>query len=216
MKLIAINGSPRKNWNTHQLLQNAIKGAEAAGCQTELIHLYELDYKGCRSCFTCKYKKSKNYGRCGFKDGLTPVLKMIEEQADVLILGTPVYLGAMTGEMRSFLERLIFAPIVYTVPAKSLFPRKLKTAVIYTMNASEETALQRNYEVMIKSTESYLKMIFGHTETYCCYDTYQFPDYSKVEMEAYDPKQKALRKEKVFPQDCKNVYNLAYKLSEIE
>jgi hypothetical protein len=84
------------------------------------------------------------------------------------------------------------------------------------MNASEETALQRNYEVMIKSTESYLKMTFGHTKTYCCYDTYQFPDYSKVEMELYDPKQKALRKEKAFPQDCKNVYNLAYKLSEIE
>ncbi len=215
MKLIAINGSPRKKWNTHLLLQNAIKGAEAAGVQTEIIHLYDLDYKGCRSCFTCKYTTSKHYGRCGIKDGLTPVLKMIEEQADVLILGTPIYLGSMTGGMRSFLERLIFAPIVYTVPAKSLFPRKIKTATIYTMNATEEMSKLRNYDVLIKATESYLKSIFGHTESYCCYDTYQFPDYSKVEMELFDPQKKAIRKKEAFPQDCKNVYNLAYKLSKI-
>ncbi|MFA5261546.1 MAG: flavodoxin family protein [Candidatus Omnitrophota bacterium] len=213
MKLIAVNGSPRKNWNTAELLKSAAQGAQAGGMETEIVHLYDLDYKGCKSCFACKYKNSDSYGRCAIKDGLTPVLKMIEEQAGVLILGTPVYFGAMTGEMRSFLERLVFAPIVYTVPATTLFPRKIKTAMIYTMNATEDMSRQRHYDILVKGAEAYLKMIFGHAESYCCYDTCQFPDYSKVEMELFDPVKKAERKEKAFPRDCENAYNLGYQLS---
>jgi multimeric flavodoxin WrbA len=42
MKILAINGSPRKNWNTHTLLCSALKGAEEVGAQTELINLYDL------------------------------------------------------------------------------------------------------------------------------------------------------------------------------
>ena len=45
--VIAINGSPRKTWNTAMLLEHAIKGAESAGAKTEIVHLYDLDYKGC-------------------------------------------------------------------------------------------------------------------------------------------------------------------------
>ena len=53
MKAIAINGSPRKKWNTAILLENALKGAESEGAETEIINLYDLDYKGCKSCFAC-------------------------------------------------------------------------------------------------------------------------------------------------------------------
>ena len=54
MKIIAINGSPRRNRNTAALLDKALEGAAAAGAETELIHLYPLDFKGCASCFCCK------------------------------------------------------------------------------------------------------------------------------------------------------------------
>ena len=47
MKLLAFNGSPRKKWNTATLLEHALKGAKSEGAKTELIHLYDLDYKGC-------------------------------------------------------------------------------------------------------------------------------------------------------------------------
>ena len=50
-KVIAINGSPRKTWNTATLLEHALSGARSAGAETELIHLYDLDFKGCVSCF---------------------------------------------------------------------------------------------------------------------------------------------------------------------
>jgi multimeric flavodoxin WrbA len=87
MKVIAINGSPRKGWNTATLLNRALEGAASEGAETELIHLYDLDFKGCISCFACKLKGGKSYGQCAVKDELTPLLKQIEEEADALVIG---------------------------------------------------------------------------------------------------------------------------------
>ena len=78
MKVIAINGSPRKKWNTATLLEKALEGAASEGAETELIHLYDLNFKGCTSCFACKLKDGKSYGKCAMKDELTPVLDKIE------------------------------------------------------------------------------------------------------------------------------------------
>jgi multimeric flavodoxin WrbA len=94
MKIIAINGSPRKSKNTATLLKKALEGAEAQGAETELIHLYDLDYKGCISCFACKLKNGKSYGKCAFKDGLTPVLEKAAI-ADAIILGSPIYFESL-------------------------------------------------------------------------------------------------------------------------
>ena len=55
-KVMIINGSPRKNFNTAKLLKSAAQGAEAAGAETEIVHLYDLSYKGCISCLMCKRK----------------------------------------------------------------------------------------------------------------------------------------------------------------
>ena len=55
MKVIAFNGSPRKEkWNTITLLNNALEGSASMGADTELIHLYDLIFSGCISCFACK------------------------------------------------------------------------------------------------------------------------------------------------------------------
>ena len=213
MKLIAINGSPRKGWNTAELLQNVVNGASSAGLMTETVHLYDLNYKGCSSCFACKYKDGNSYGKCAINDELTPILDKITEQASALVLGTPVYFGSMPGGARSFLERLLFPFVVYSTSLKSMFPRMIKTAVVYTMNASEEASKQRKYDVLTGTAESYMKMIFGSAETFASYDTFQFPDYSRVEMQLYDPKEKAARKKEVFPIDCQNAYLLGQRLA---
>lgn len=213
MKIIGINGSPRKKWNTAALLTNALEGAASQGIDTELVHLYDLDFKGCKSCFACKIIGGKHNGRCALKDGLSPILKKIEDEACAIIMGTPIYFGAMTGEMRSFLERLLFAPIVYSQPARSVFPRRLSTGIIYTMNATEEMSAERNYGVMFNSTEAYLRTIFGDAETFCCYDTYQFPDYSKVLFEYMDPVKKAIRRKEVFPVDCRRAFEFGCRIA---
>ena len=100
MKVLAVNGSPRKKWNTAMLLEKALEGAGSQGAETELIHLYELSFTGCISCFACKMKGGKSYGRCAVKDDLTPVLESVEK-IDALILGSPVYFGTVTGEIRA-------------------------------------------------------------------------------------------------------------------
>ena len=85
MKIYAINGGPRKKHNTAQLLQAALDGAAAAPCgeavETEMIHLYDLAYNGCVSCFSCKRKGGKSYGHCAVKDDLTPVLEKLAQDA---------------------------------------------------------------------------------------------------------------------------------------
>ena len=72
-KALFINGSPRKNGNTAQLLKRAMDGAREAGAEVELVNLYDrsLNYKGCMSCFACKIKGGKK-GICSFKDDLKP------------------------------------------------------------------------------------------------------------------------------------------------
>lgn len=213
MTIIAINGSPRKNWNTATLLTKALEGAASQGAETELVHLYDLDFKGCRSCFACKMIDGTHNGRCAQKDDLSPILKKIEEKADGLILGSPIYFGAVTGEMRSCMERLLFAPFVYALPPRSVFPRKIKTGMIYAMNATEEMSAERGYGPMFSYTEASLRMVFGAAETFCCYDTCQFSDYSKVIMEYMDPIKKAARREEVFPEDCRKAFDFGCRIA---
>ena len=115
MRVLAFNGSPRKNWNTATLLNKALDGAASKGAATEMIHLYDLGFKGCMSCFACKLIGGKSFGKCATKDELTPILQSIEA-ADAIILGSPIYFGRVTGEMRSFMERLWFPYLEYADP----------------------------------------------------------------------------------------------------
>ena len=81
------------------------------------------------------------------------------------------------------------------------------------MNVPEETIAERGYGAMFNSTEASLRMVFGTAETFCCYDTYQFPDYSKVIMEYMDPAKKAARREEVFPVDCRKAFEFGCRIA---
>ena len=211
MKAIGINGSPRKKWNTALLLENALKGAGSQGAKTELFHLYDLNYKGCISCFACKKKTGRSYGQCAVKDGLTPLLKKVS-RADVIILGSPIFFGSDTGEMRSFLERLFFPLLTYTDPPSSLLSRKVQTAFIYTLGATKEMARDRGFDKHIAANEMLMKRILGASETLCSYDTYQFKDYSKVYAPRFDPEKKAKVRAEVFPIDCTKAFEMGARL----
>jgi multimeric flavodoxin WrbA len=213
MKIIAFNGSPRKNWNTAMLLEKALEGAKSQGAETEIIHLYDLNYKGCISCFACKTKGGKSYGKCAVKDNLTSVFKKIE-QADALIFGSPVYLGNVTGQMHSFLERLVFQYLTYTDPPGSLFSRQIKTGFIYTMGVPEDVFNQMGYSHFVNLSSMFLTRIFGHSESLCCFDTLQFEDYSKYVAPRFDPLKKAQRRKEVFPQDCQKAFDMGMRLAK--
>jgi multimeric flavodoxin WrbA len=206
-KVIAINGSPRKKWNTAALLNKALEGAASQGAETELIHLYDLNYKGCISCFACKLKNGKSYGKCACKDGLTPVLEQIG-QADALLLGAPIYLGTMTGEMQSFLERLIFPYLVYDENYSTLFPKKIPTGFIYTMGVNETMMKSMGYESHFKIVETALARTFGAAESLVVTDTYQFDDYDKYVATKFNVEEKSRRRQDEFPQDCEKAFKM--------
>ena len=212
MRILAFNGSPRRDWNTATLLTKVLDGAAAQGADTRLVHLYDLNYKGCRSCFACKTQDGVSYGRCATKDGLTPILAEVRE-ADALVLGSPIYYGAVSGEMKSFLERLVFPYWTYMDPVVSLFPRKIATAWIYTMNVNEEQMKARNYPVHFATNERVLQTVFGRCESLYSWDTYQFDDYSKMVAPRYDPEAKAKRRAEVFPVDCEKAFALGRRLA---
>ncbi|AEG62050.1 flavodoxin family protein [Desulforamulus ruminis] len=212
MKVLALNGSPRKKWNTATLLKKALEGAASQGAETELIHLYSLNFKGCLSCFACKTKGGKHYGRCAVEDDLTPILKKIEK-ADAILLGSPIYFGNVSGEMRSFLERFMFPYTAYSQPRISLFPKKLNIGIIYTMNITEEMMKKTALDQHLERDEMILKRLFGDVERLYSFDTYQFKDYSKVVADLFDPEKKAKRREEVFPEDCRKAFELGAKLA---
>ena len=189
MKVLAVNGSPRKKWNTATLLGKALEGAASAGAETKLIHLYDLNFKGCVSCFACKTIGGRSYGKCAMRDGLRPLLEKAAD-ADAIILGSPIYFGSVTGEMRSFMERLMFPNLTYTEPPQSLFRRKISTGLICTMNVTEDVMKER-YGQNLGIIEMVMSLIFGSVETLYGFDTLQFDDYSKILSTRFDPVKKA-------------------------
>ena len=211
MKVVAFNGSPRKKWNTATLLQKALQGAAAQGAETELIHLYDLDFKGCKSCFACKTRGGKSYGKCAVVDELTPILKMVRD-VDAMLLGTPVYFGAVSGEMKSFMERLMFPYRTYTEPQVTLYPRQIRTGFIYTMNVTETDMKKLGYPQFIDLNEMFLKAVFGSAERLLSFDTYQFDDYSKMVAERFDVVKKEKRRKEVFPIDFQKAFELGCRL----
>jgi multimeric flavodoxin WrbA len=212
MKVIAFNGSPRKKWNTATLLEKALEGAASQGAKTELIHLYDLTFKGCISCFACKTIGGKSYGKCAVKDDLTPIFRKIEK-ADAIILGSPIYWGTVSGEMKSFMERLLFPYSTYTDPPGTLFPIKIKTGFIYTMGLTEKMMEEMGYVPYFKRHDMILKRIYGDSEYMCSFDTYQFDDYSKVLATRFDPVKKKQRHEEVFPLDCQKAFEMGVRFT---
>lgn len=214
IKVLSLNGSPRKNWNTDTLLQKALEGAKSVGAQTEAIHLYDLNFKGCTSCFACKRKNSKFVGHCAMKDDLTAVLEKVQ-QSNVLLLGSPIYFGNVTGLMRSFLERLLFSNLSYNEGHRSVFPGKLSSGFIYTMNVPKEYIQQVNYEALFQQNKTVLQLLNGTSEFMIAADTYQFEDYSKYEASMFDVKHKSQVKAEQFPIDCQNAFDLGVRLSSL-
>ncbi|MDR1979327.1 MAG: flavodoxin family protein [Synergistaceae bacterium] len=213
-RVIAINGGPRKNWNTGTLLRRALDGAESAGAETETVHLYDLNFRGCVSCFSCKRVESYRNGRCAMRDDLSPVLERVME-SDALIMGSPIYLWDVTGELRSFLERLVFMNLAYDLEHRSVTDKKISCGLIYTMNVPEDAMKGHGYTAMFESHVRLMKILGGGVEYMTSCDTYQFDDYSKYHAPMFDEPHKRTWREKQFPADCQNAYRMGARLVEI-
>lgn len=212
MKFIGINGSPRKGWNTSTLVSQALEGAKSEGADIEIIDLYDLNYKGCTSCFACK-RKGVAVKSCVANDELKPVLEKIRD-CDGLILGSPIYFGNITGEMQSFLERLMFPYFSYE-GKESSFLKDICTAFIYTMNVPESMIEDIGLDKLFNFQAHILEMVFSHSSSLLSTETYQFDDYSKYAVTMFSAEERAKRRETVFVEDCKKAFELGANLAKI-
>jgi multimeric flavodoxin WrbA len=105
MKVVAFNGSARKDGNTAILLKRVLKALEAEGIETELIQLAGEQIRGCTACRACFETKNQ---RCVIADDNVNayIQKMVE--ADGIILGSPTYFGMMSPEMKALIDRAGF------------------------------------------------------------------------------------------------------------
>ena len=210
MKVIAINGGPRKTWNTATLLKKALEGAESAGAETELIHLYDLNFKGCISCFACK-RKNGLVGHCAVKDDLSEVREKVND-CDALLIGTPIYLSNITGGTQSFIERLLFSNLSYDLDHPSVHEKRISTGLIFTMNLPKEVMQRSGYDALFSRYQSQFERFGGSAEVLISNDTYQFDDYSKYNAPMFDEKHKAKVREEQFPIDLQNAFDLGVRL----
>lgn len=101
MKILGIGGSPRKGGNTDIILQEILRGAGDAGHETEAVFLRDYTINHCTGCERCR----KDLTCTRFSDGMNMIYPKVEE-ADVMILGSPVYNYNVTANMKSFIDRL--------------------------------------------------------------------------------------------------------------
>ena len=185
--LIAINGSPRRS--------------------AEMINLYALNFKGCTSCFACKVK-NRPHGTCAMKDDLTPVLEKVKA-ADAIIFGSPIYFMNLSAGMIAFIERLFFSNYIYSNEIPTVFPKKLPSAFIYTMNMTAKHFEQFGMKERLGMTEFFTERILGVApKILCAYDTVQFKDYSRYESSIFDAEEKFAYKEKHLGEDCAAAYQI--------
>lgn len=209
MKTMILNASPRKNWNTAQLLKSAAKGAISVGAEVEYIDLYDLNFTGCRSCMACK-RKGAEPRHCYWKDDLSPIIDRIY-QSDALIIGSPIYLMDTTSQFHALLERLEYVNLSYGEPYQ--FDKKINLGGIYTMNATEEWYIG-SIEPRVKEQLNWLRGFNGKLKILPSLDTLQVNDYSKYEMGYFDEKHKLQVHEEQFPKDLEAAFQMGAELSK--
>lgn len=214
LDIIAINGSPRRNKNTATLLDNFLKGAKSIeNVSTERIDIYDYNYRGCTGCFSCKLKDSSTYGKCIVKDDAYEILKRIQN-CDGVVFGSPIFFGDISGQMHCLLERLAFSNISYEKGFRILSTKHMPTAFIYTMNSTEEICNKNNYPTSWGHIENYIAHILSPPERLCAYDTYQFDNYNKYVVNAFDESAKAKTRDERFPMDCKKAYEAGVRMGK--
>jgi multimeric flavodoxin WrbA len=212
MKVIAINGSPRKKGNTAELLKRALEGAEENGAKTKLYHLYDLEYTGCVSCFACKKKGNDCKGLCVVKDDLKDVLEEILK-CDALIIGSPIYFSDVTGEIRSFLERLLFPILSYKEGERELLKKSIPSAFIYTMNVPKEH-YEEAYKTLTEKNQSIIGgLLRAQSKILVSCDTYQFKDYDKYDATRYSIEEKEKVRKEQFPLDLQEAFAIGKQLA---
>ena len=209
-KIVAVNCSPRRGWNTDLMVNAAADGAKEAGAKVQVFELSRLEqFTGCVSCFGCKL--APNEGRCVCIDDMHLILEAIRE-ADALILGTPVYLSNISAGMHALYERLVFQNVTYRKELATYRTRRIPVLFIVTSGVAAENYEAVGYDAMIESYRKVLDRSVGPTQVLISGDVLQVADYGKFNWTAFDPEQKKKGREERFPKELQEARRLGGEL----
>lgn len=159
MKVVAFNGSPKKEGNTYNAIKTVAAELEKEGIEVEIVHVGNKVIRGCIACGGCSRNKNE---RCVLdKDEVNEWIQKMKE-ADGIILGSPVYYSAIAGTMKSFLDRAFYVASVNG----GLFRHKIGASVVAVRRSGGIPVFDQlnnfiNYSEMIMPTSNYWNVAYG-------------------------------------------------------
>ena len=159
MKVVAFNGSPKKEGNTYHAIKMVLAELESAGIETEIVHVGNKMIRGCTGCNTC-YKTQDEKCIIPGDEVNEWIQKM--KNADGIIISSPVYFSAIAGTMKAFLDRAF-----YVMGANGGLARhKVGAAVVAVRRSGGVPTFNQlnnylNYSEMVMPTSNYWNVIHG-------------------------------------------------------
>lgn len=159
MKVIAINGSPKKNGNTYQALKQVATELEEKGIEVEIVQVGDKLIRGCTACGACYKNRDEE---CIIKDDEVNSFIQLMKHADGIILGSPVYFSAIPGTMKSFLDRAFYV----SSANGNLFRHKVGASVVAVRRSGGVPTFNQlnnyiNYAEMMQVSSNYWNVIHG-------------------------------------------------------
>ena len=159
MKVIAFNGSPRKEGNTYHGIRSICEELEKEGIETEIIQVGAKEIRGCTACNGCAKNRDEKCVLPG--DEVNEWIRKIKN-AEGIILGAPVHFSGIGGTMKSFLDRAFYV----ASNNNSLFRHKVGAAVVAVRRSGGSASLDQlnhylTYSEMVIPTSNYWNIIHG-------------------------------------------------------
>ena len=147
--VVGVSCSPRRESNTEVLVERVLEGARDAGAETRLFAFSRMTVAPCKACQACKEAPAD---RCVIEDDMRPVYEALDN-AQGLVLATPIYLDYVTAQAKTFIDRLY---CYIRPPLERWFPKDVKFALIFTQGHPRAGA----YTEMIASVQRILRNYF--------------------------------------------------------
>ena len=158
MKVVAFNGSPKKEGNTFYGIKMVADELEKEGIEVEIIHVGNKTIRGCLACNGCVRNRDE---KCVIKDEVNEWIQKMKE-ADGIILGSPVHYASVGATMKAFLDRAFYVTSVN----KSMLRHKVGAAVVAVRRSGGVPTFEQlnnyiNYSEMLMPTSNYWNVIHG-------------------------------------------------------
>jgi multimeric flavodoxin WrbA len=158
MKVVAFNGSPKKEGNTFHGIKMAAEELEKEGIEVEIIHVGNKSIRGCLACNGCVRNQNE---KCVIQDEVNEWIQKMKE-ADGIILGSPVHYASLGATMKAFLDRAFYVTSVN----KSMLRHKVGASVVAVRRSGGVPTFEQlnnylNYSEMLMPTSNYWNVIHG-------------------------------------------------------